>query len=360
MELSPFPYQGPLEPAQVHGRDEVIADLIERVTARRVTALLGPRRYGKTSVLRRLANDLSEVTTVWVDLYEVSSLADVAVRFDAGLGKTTGTFGQLARRLAVGLSLNLGLVSLQLTGLPRNRPDPLLLLQSLLDVLVSTAERVPTLLVIDEFSSIARVPGAAGALRTAVQHHFQELGLVFAGSHPSMMRTLFSDRAEPFYGQADLRELGPLTPTAIELIVTAGFAETGREAGRLGGLISGFAGGHPQRSMQLADASWRLTPPRGRGDEQWASGLAEVQRGTFEGLERLYSRFNASERAVLRAVAQSGTIYGSEADLLDLSTGAATHARRALLDGGDLLDTGDTLQLVDPLFADWIRRRFPI
>jgi AAA+ ATPase superfamily predicted ATPase len=102
--MSPFPYQGPLEPPQVHGRDELIADLEERITARRVTALLGPRRFGKTSVLRRVASDLSEVNTVWVDLYEVSSMADVAVRFDDALAATTGGFAARARTLAASLS----------------------------------------------------------------------------------------------------------------------------------------------------------------------------------------------------------------------------------------------------------------
>lgn len=360
MELSPFPYQGPLEPDQVQGRDDVLADLVERVTARRVTALLGPRRYGKTSVLRRLAQELGELTTVWVDLYEVTSMADVAVRFDDGLAATGGAFGALARRVAVGLSFNLGMVKVQLTRPPRTRPDPATALHALLEVLVATARREPTLLVVDEFSSIAGVPGAAGALRTATQHHFQELGLVFAGSHPSMMRTLFTDRPEPFYGQADLLEIGPLPPAAVEEIVAAGFAATGRDAGRLGGLLTEFAAGHPQRTMQLADAAWRHTPPGGRGDEAWATGLAEVQQASAEGMERLYSQFNPSERAVLRAVAQSGTVYGTEADLLDLSKGAATHARRALLDTGDLADGDAGLRVVDPVLADWIRRRFPL
>ena len=54
--------------------------LVERVTARRVTALLGPRRYGKTSVLREVAARGSELSTVWVDLFEVVSIADAAIR----------------------------------------------------------------------------------------------------------------------------------------------------------------------------------------------------------------------------------------------------------------------------------------
>jgi hypothetical protein len=63
---------------------------------------------------------------------------------------------------------------------------------------------------------------------------------------------------------------------------------------------------------------------------------------------------------VLRAVARSGSVYGAEAGLLDLSTGTATHARRTLLDRGDLADTDRGLVVVDPVLADWIRQRFPL
>ena len=361
MQVSPFPYQGPLAPAQVQGRDELVADLVERITAKRVTALLGPRRFGKTSVLRRVAADLTEVATVWVDLYEVTSVADVAVRFDDALGATAGRFARLARNLAAGLSLNLGLVKVELSGPARNRPDPTLTFQSVLRVLVEAAAREPTLLVVDEFSSIARVPGAAGALRTALQHHYHEIGIVVAGSHPSMMRTLFTDRAEPFYGQADLVEVGPLPPVAVEETVRSGFAATGRDAGSVAAPIVAFAQGHPQRTMQLADACWRHTAEGSAATaETWGEALDEVRQATAEGMERLYSGFERGERSVLRAVARSGSIYGTEAGLLDLSTGTATHARRTLLDSGDLADTDTGLVVIDPVLADWVRSRFPL
>jgi hypothetical protein len=361
MDVSPFPYHGPLEPAQVRGREALVEDLVERVTTRRVTALLGPRRYGKTSVLGRVAAELTEVTTVWVDLYEVTSMADVAVRFDDALAAPTGRFATAARQVAASVALNLGVVTIQLTGPARQRPDPTLVFHSLLQVLVGAAEHRATLVVIDEFSSIGRVDGAAGMLRTALQHHYRDLGIVFAGSHPSMMRTLFTSRAEPFYGQADLIEIDPLSAPAVEEIVGSGFAATGRGAGRVPGLIASFAAGHPQRTMQLADACWRRTPPgTTAGTTVWAGALDEVRRSAAESLERLFSGLGRGEGDVLRAVARSGSVYGSEAALLDLAKGTATGARRTLLDRGDLADTPAGLVVVDPVLADWLRRRFPV
>ena len=53
------PVLGALPADQVHGRDELVDDLVERFTARRVTALMGPRRVGKTSVLSKVADVVS-------------------------------------------------------------------------------------------------------------------------------------------------------------------------------------------------------------------------------------------------------------------------------------------------------------
>jgi hypothetical protein len=361
VEPSPFRYQGPLDPAEVHGRDELLADLVERITSRRVTALVGPRRYGKTSLLRRLAGDLSELATVWVDLYEVTSMADLVFRFDTALAEADPAFGREASTLAASFGLNLGVARIQFSRPARERPDPVAQLGLLLDVLVKTAGTVPTLLVLDEFSSIATVTGATGALRTALQHHYATLGIVFAGSMPSVMRQLFTNRVEPFYAQADLVPIGPLSPEAVVAMVEAGFKATRRKAGVLPGRLVEFAGGHPQRTMQLADAAWRHTPQGDAVDATiWAAALEEVRRVSADPMERLFSHFQRAERDVLRIVASGRAIFGSAGTLLELTHGGATHARDQLLADGDLIDTPDGLRVTDPVLADWIRSRLPV
>lgn len=361
MDVSPFPYQGPLDPGQVRGRIDLVADLVERVTEHRVTALLGPRRYGKTSVLRRVAHEVIHggVAVVWVDLYEVASMADVATRLDEALARVTGRFAERASHIAAGLSLNLGLVRVELRQTGRARPDPVLSTHALLDVLVRTAAETPTLVVFDEFAGIAHVDGAAGLLRTRLQHHYQELGLVFAGSEPSMMRMLFTDQAEPFYAQADVLPIGPLTPAEVVDAVAGGFLATDRRPGPVPSRVAAFAHGHPQRSMQLADAAWRLVAPGEEATEAtWSDALAAVRVATAEGHERLYSGFPEGEKAVLRILASGGSIFGAAGKVLDLATGTAQHARRRLVDRGHVIDLDGRHVVVDPVFADWIRERF--
>lgn len=363
VDRSPFPYQGPLQPEQVSGRDELIADLAQRLVDRRLTALLGPRRYGKTSVLKRVCADLAQVgpETVWIDLYELSSVADLAAAVDRGLSRVTGPVRRAFDSIAGTLSLNLGVVGVELAKGRRYRPDPVLTLRSLMELLVRTAERHDLIVVFDEFSGIADVEGGAGLLRTELQHHYQQLGIIFAGSQPSTMRTLFADQAEPFFAQADLVEIGPLADDDVATIVEDGFERTSRRTGGVTSRLVAMAEGHPQRAMQLADALWRLTPEDGSAnDATWEDSLAEVRSTVDNGSERLFALLPAGHQKTLRILSTDGSLYGTAAELLDLAPGTARGAVDALLGNGYITRRGERLVVVDPLFADWIRRRFPV
>ena len=363
VESSPFPHHGPLRAADVTGREPLVQDLAERLMERRLTALLGPRRYGKTSLLTRVCADLEAVgpATIWIDLYELTSMADLAGAIDRGLAGVTGPVRRILDSIAGSLSLRLGVVGVELSRDKRHRPDPVLTLRSLLDVLVRTAQRHDLILVLDEFSGIAGVEGAAGVLRTQLQHHYRELGIVFAGSQPSTMRTLFSDQTQPFFAQADLIEIGPLSDEAVSAIVHEGFERTDRNAGGVAGSIVAFAEGHPQRAMQLADAVWRHTSIGTTAEAAtWEEALANVRASVDIGSDRLYALLPRGHQKTLRAVASGGSIYGTSAGVLELSPGTAKAAADALLGNGYLVHRGNRLAVVDPMLADWIRRRFPI
>ncbi|MCP3853198.1 MAG: hypothetical protein GY745_20750 [Actinomycetia bacterium] len=364
MDISPFPFFGPLEPDQVEGRGDLIADLTERITARRVAALLGPRRYGKTSLLRRVASDLEQggASTLWFDLYEVSSMADLAIRLDEGMKRARPALAETLASIAAGISVDVGFVRVNLTGPARRRPDPVGVVHGQLEAIVALGQRLPLVVFFDEFSGIAGIEGAAGLLRTHLQHHYQEIGLVFAGSEPSMMTALFSDQSQPFYAQAELIQMPPFGTAEVADIVGRGFTATGRDAGPVPPLIANFSGGHPQRAMQLADVAWRLTPGgESATDETWEQVLGTARREVASGLERLYSSLPSGEKAVLRIIASGGSIFGAAAALLDLSSGGAQHARQRLVDHGHLRkDVTDTLIVTDPLFADWLRTRVPV
>ena len=366
VERSPFPYQGPLAPEQVSGRDALVRDLGERLTARRLTALLGPRRYGKTSVLKRVTTDLAATTgaeTIWIDLYGLSSMADLAGAIDRGLSGVGGPVRRILDSVAGSLSVNLGVVGVELSKGKRDRPDPVLLLRSLLQVLVRSGQRHDLIVVFDEFAGIANVDQAAAVLRTELQHHYRDLAIVFAGSQPSTMRMLFTDEAQPFFAQADLVEIWPLAKAAVADIVERGFDATDRGTGGTTSALVAMAEGHPQRAMQLADALWWRTPEGGTAsDETWEEALADVRRNVDNGSDRLFTLLPVGHQKTLRVIASGGSVHGTAADVFELASGTATAAVDALIGTGYVVrrDDDGRLRIVDPMLADWIRRRFPV
>jgi hypothetical protein len=355
--MSPFPHHGPLEPNQVFGRDELVDDLVRRITQHRPTVLVGPRRFGKTSVLGSVEARLDDtVTVVRIDLYELRSWADLAARLDDALTAVPASRRRSLDRVAAGLEVNLGIVKATLAR--PARPDPDATVDRLLDVLVAHARANPSVVVFDEFSSITRVDGAAGLLRTKFQHHYQRIGLLFAGSEPSTMRLLFTDTDQPFYAQADLVQVEPLGLAALTTIVDDGF--DGRQPPGLAARIHAFTDGHPQRSMQLADAAWVAANDDVEPTRVWEVALDRCRVATADSHEMRFSGLQPADQAAMRLAASGGVLFGRGAELLSLSRASAQLARQRLVQRGQLIELDDRVVVVDPLYADWIGRRFPI
>jgi uncharacterized protein len=364
VERSPFPYSGPLEADQVTGRDEFAAELVRLLGGRVPVAVIAPRRYGKTSLLRRatwLLDQVEPTTTVWLDLYGLSSMADYAVRLDRALSSTSGRFREALDRIAGGLSINLGVVSAELRRAARSAPDATATVHALLETLTRTGERHPVVLVVDEVADAIGVANVLEVTRAHLQTAYRDIGVAFAGSKMTMMTRLFADVDQPFYSQAQRLELGPLPGAAVVDIVQAGFTVTGRVAGSVASAVAGFGGGHPQRSMELADAAWWLTEPGAEADrDTWDAALAEVRSRSAPALRDVFAGLPGAQQVVLRSVVRTGAPFAaSEGRFHDLSNSSRTIARDALVDRGFLLVTPDGTSLVDPLLADWIERELP-
>jgi hypothetical protein len=55
----------------------------------------------------------------------------------------------------------------------------------------------------------------------------------------------------------------------------------------------------------------------------------------------------------------TGVLFGRDAELLSLSRSSAQYTRQRLIKRGQIAPRDGRL-VVDPLYADWIRARFPI
>src|SRR5881275_3723343 len=84
LDLNPFRFSGPLPPEEMIDRDPEADDLFALVRGGHSFRLVGPRRYGKTTLLRRIleAAEREKIATVLVDLQDVLSIGEIVVRIE--------------------------------------------------------------------------------------------------------------------------------------------------------------------------------------------------------------------------------------------------------------------------------------
>ena len=113
--------------------------------------------------------------------------------------------------------------------------------------------------------------------------------------------------------------------------------------------------------MQLADAVWRRAVPGERfREEWWGAALDDVRRQAELSNEALFSRSISNDQKVLRLVANGAPLFGSAAAVVGLSPGSGQSSRDRLVDNGEIMRVGSRWRVVDPVYADWVRRRFPV
>ncbi len=366
---NPFAYQGPVAPDRLIDR-RVELDGLQRAAANRVAIrLVGPRRFGKTSVLDAHLAAMRAVghRAVRVDLSKVGTVSDVAARVTAAYaGLTRDPVGAVARwagRLGVEIGVGPAKVVLGPAARQVTADDARAALLELLEAPATLHARDADLTVVcfDEFQDLLVADGGLdGLVRSVIQHHGRAASYVYAGSEPSMMRALFTDRERPFYGQARPLALPTLPIAEAVEDLERLLRDAGLEPGDAVPRILAFTDGHPQRTMLLAHHLYeRLDAGSSAGDlaaEALADAMAETadaHQATWDGFSRL-ERIIAigladglpptSERLAAEHRVARSTLQTALARMLD----AEQHVVR---------DDDRRVHLLDPLLREWLRRR---
>ncbi len=367
-DINPFVYSHPVAPEDIIDRDGEVRQLLRYVVGGHFVRLYAPRKYGKTSLLRRALRDGERdegLIPVLVDLYRVSSVADVTVRLERAYAKELK--GELRKRVeaflqrtGVGLSLGAFGISARLQLEPMC--DPLPALHSLLELplRLDASGGYRAFVVFDEFQDIGRIEGLDGLLRSHIQHHGEVASYVFAGSEPGLMRLLFETKERPLYGAAVPMRLGRLADADIAGYVAERFDLGGRSAGEAVNPLLRAARGHPQRAMLLAHRLWEEVAPGTEATiEAWEAAHAAAMRELEPEFDAQWRGLDLSEQKTLRSLSLGdGSPYRSAVlRRLELTKDAVRRALPRLAATAEIeeLDAGG-YAIVDPLLAEWIGR----
>lgn len=365
-EVNPFRFSGPLAPEDMIDRDPEADDLLALVEGAHSFRLVGPRRYGKTTLLRRVLQGAAqeEMATVLVDLQDVLSISEIVVRIERGYERLKGPIRRhvesLLRTWNIGLSLGGGGFT---ATLQRNsHVDAESVLLRLLELPASLFDRqgIPSLIVFDEIQDVLAVPGADGKIRSVIQHQGEAATYAFAGSAPGMMAQLFADPGRPLLEQAVPRNLAPLPLDEVADYVQTRCERTGRDVGAALAPYLEFTRGHPQRSMMLAHYLWQRTPRGQAADEAtWLSALDQAAADAAPLMQAIWRALTANERRVARALAVAATpLYSEEtASAVGIKRTSIARALEGLTGKADVIVVEGRPRLTDPMFEYWLRER---
>jgi uncharacterized protein len=382
---NPFVYGEVVPAAAFVDRVAELDRLVTDLTASQKVFLISPRRYGKSSLIRRALASVarSGALTVEVTVSSFSSYvaflegyARALVAAETKWDRARAWLRDAVRsaRAEVRYAPDqspLGAVVVSFPGV-RTERDISRLAQDVFALPARLAETRGRKIVValDEFQAIAGFNGGSveHAIRAAVQHQ-RDVGYVFAGSEPSLMERMLGPK-RPFYKAGPVVRLEKIPADEFAAFIDARFTDSGMkpEPG-LGAAIVDLAGNLPYDVQRLAHETWDLVQAERRGRSRSA------RRATLDDLntalkrllaeqqmmfEAVWQRLTLAQRAVLRAVVleQGGLLSADVRTRHRLGGPSTVQAALAALVREDLITReAERYAVVDSLLREWVARQ---
>jgi len=361
---------GPGEPFCDRSRE--LQELTAYAEGRANVVLYSPRRYGKTSLVRRVQSVLAEkgYTVIYVDLFGVTTMDEVANRIAKGIYVVTRKSESMFKRA----------VKVLKTFRPVIRPtesgdsfslsvEPVAATDSATDLLDATMENLGEFIrqspgginvVFDEFQEITELNGLQieGILRSHIQTH--AASYFFVGSRRRLLTDMFSQRNRPFFQSSIMIELDALPHDDLAGFIRDSFEAKGKSCpGEVAEAISRKVSQHPYYSQKLSFHEFEMTHETARLEDVWKSyeRVLDEERHFFEAtLQGLTLR----QIALLKAIAGDPGLPVFSSAFLGrhrLSQGMVQKALPKLV-RLDLIEKNEQNKwhIVDPLLKDWLTR----
>jgi hypothetical protein len=385
--LNPFVWDRPLDdPAKIVGMDAFANQVALTLKGQTNVALFGPRDTGKTTFTNQLALELAKehgpdalpFDVVRVNLQRVVSLPGfIGCIHDAMVNHPTRHVRRAAQRQVAALEKEIGFDIKVIKGTVRSGPTTpeesgetlhaqLLTLRALSDHLV---------VIFDEFQRLRHCPGdplaiIRSALMSSGANH---VSLLFTGSIRNALQMMLESSDQPIFGEAAEMQLPAISRPEFLEYLDYQFQATGKPADEeaLNYLLNATQA-HPRSTQQLAWECWAHTSA---GEAITLETVTTAHDRLVRTIER--SEFNAmlyvlmsgdegeinEVRALQMLADRGGANPTSRPAITRYGFSSASRVRPALerLRRRGLVDDRDgAWYIVDPLFAEWLKRASPL
>ena len=375
MEENPFVFGKAAEGSYFTDRTDDAEHLEANLTHGINTILISPRRWGKTSLVKKVIANVNreDIKIVYVDVFSCKSEFDFYRLFASAIVQQTSskmeewmtTAKEFLSRLITKVSFSPD--SIQEYALSFEFPNKD---DSEMDILqlperIAQKKNIRIVICLDEFQQVAEFPDPITfqkKLRTIWQHQ-QHVSYCLFGSKRHLMTEIFSDSSNPFYKFGDMMFLKKIQTEEWIPFICRKFKETGKtitekQSERICKVTENLS----SYVQHLSWIVWYKAHPVVTNEmiDQSIDELLEQNKVFFQ---REVESLTELQLNLLKAVANGVTSGFSKKDVIkkyNLESSANVQGIKKSLVKKDLIDVeGAIITFNDPIFKLWVKRNIP-
>ena len=374
---NPFRFGALALDAAFTDREREIEELSADIRNGQDVVLFAPRRFGKSSLIWRVAQQLvtEDVLVAQVDLMRTPTKEKLAERLAKAIHEEIATrlfrarervrvFAGLRIKPTVTVDPDDGSLSFSFDA-RADAKDIDATLEGLLALpgrLAAERER-SVALVIDEFQEVVDIdPGLPKLMRSVFQEQ-PEVAHVYLGSRRHMMERIFNDENEPFWRSAKQIELNAIPVDLFALYARERFSATAKTLEECAcERVLELTGGHPYGTQEALYFLWEQTPAGGLAEtKRLELAIEALLRSEHSHFSLLWSRAASAQRRVLQALSveqPARPLTSAYRERYALPSPATVQTALDALAAAEVIDRvgRGEYRIAEPFLAEWIAR----
>ncbi len=339
--------------------------------------IFAPRRYGKTSLVRRVQHQLRAdgICVIYAQFMRLVSVEDLVHRLAkaiiSGLHEHESLLEKGKRWLGLFPSIQTSFTIDPATGLPsveiqmtKRQTDPMIALENILEEVGKFLEKetFQVCIALDEFQDIVDIkePRVEALLREHIQRH--KASYIFLGSRRRILLDIFNNKGRPFYHSAIMMELEPLPENECVNFIASQFEQSGKQCPEdVARAISKKVECYPYYLQALAYRAFELCDKK-CSMEDVSKAYESLIANERYGYQAIIQGISTGQLKLLRGIAEEEKASLTSNDFLqahNLTLGGVQSARKYLSEQ-DLIEKAKNGQwnIVDPIFRIWLLNAF--
>jgi len=367
--INPFYYGNEVYKDDFCNRIDELKELKQDVYSGLNVLLYAPRRFGKTSLLKKLQNDLkkdSDVVVVYFDMFTVSSVDEfmqkyfnlLANSFESSTDKIVNLFKNIFK-IRPNITMNISSNSDLSYGLTLNKKEEQHNFEDILNLPYLYAKKFnkKVVVIFDEFQEVEQLK-IEKKLRSVIQTHSRNVSYLFSGSKKSILTKMFNDKKRAFYKSVKHLKIDEIKEENWIDFISKKFSISDKTIEK--NLIKKcfeITLGYPYYMQQLMYFIWNNT--KDKADEKTVqNSIALMLERESDIYSLVWTNLTPNQKSTLKYIVQKNgeNLYSNE-NLSDLTLSAST-LKSALesLTKKDIIDKKSSRHyLIDPFMKYWLQ-----